>query len=63
MDSELLEKVRMAQQFYSLSIKFKERMPKAVTIFAMQICDKYTKKAKEEGAQVDEKTLIKYILK
>ena len=53
----------MAQQFYSLSIKFKERMPKAVTIFAMQICDKYTKKAKEEGAQVDEKTLIKYILK
>lgn len=63
MNSDLLREVRMAQRLYYLSTKYENRLPKTVVEFSKDVCNKYTKKAKEMELSLNSSELIDYILK
>lgn len=63
MHSESVEEIKMAQRLYYLAIKYEKRVPKGTVIFARNICDRYTKTAKEMNIKLNYKELIDAILK
>lgn len=63
MQSEIIEKVKMAQRFYYLALKFEDRLPKGAVGFAKEVCNIYTKMAKERYVSLSNEELFDSILK
>lgn len=63
MDSGILKEVKMAQRLYYLATKYETRLPKTVVEFSKDVCNSYTKMAKEMEIRLSSDELVDYILK
>lgn len=63
MQVEIIDKVKMAERFYYLAVKFENKLPAGAVKMAKETCNKYIKIAKEMNLYLDKEELIDIILK
>jgi hypothetical protein len=59
---DIFEQVKMAQRLYYLALKHEEKIPEGVIKFAKNVCNEYTKMAKEMKLSLSQEELIDKIL-